>query len=155
MDVTSALAGEHGIFHLLVEQLDEAAGTVTTVGELRAAAEPLAVALIGHARLEEETLFVPLEHAIGAQGPLHCLRQEHEDMDRQLRALFRFEDLAPMREAVRTVLDLTRRHLAREEQVLFAVADRALTPATRTLLGNHWATTRGVTLPGTAPATTE
>lgn len=155
MDVTAALAGEHGIFHLLVEQLGEAADQVSTVGELRAAAEPLALALIGHARLEEETLFQPLEHAIGAQGPLHCLRQEHEDMDRQLRALFRLDDLDAMRAAVRAVLDLTRRHLAREEQVLFAVADRALTPAARAALGTHWAGARGVMLPGTAPAAAE
>lgn len=156
MDVTSALAGEHGVFHLLVEQLDDAAGSAGTVAELRAAAAPLAIALIGHARVEEETLFGPLEQAIGRQGPLHCLRREHEDIDRQLRALFRMGDLVPMQAAVRAVLDLTRRHLAREEQVLFAVADRALTPAARETLGTDWARTRGVTLPGDdAPSASE
>lgn len=155
MDVTSALAGEHGVFHLLVEQLDDAAGRATTVAELKAAASPLAIALIGHARVEEETLFGPLERSIGQQGPLHCLRQEHEDIDRQLRALFRLTELAAMQAAVRTVLDLTRRHLAREEQVLFAVADRALTPAAREALGTTWARTRGVTLPADRPAAGE
>lgn len=155
MDVTSALAGEHGVFHLLVEQLDDAAGRAATVAELKAAASPLAIALIGHARVEEETLFAPLERSIGEQGPLACLRREHEDIDRQLRALFRLDDLARMRAAVSAVLDLTRRHLAREEQVLFAVADRALTPAARETLGTHWARTRGVTLPGDAPAASE
>jgi iron-sulfur cluster repair protein YtfE (RIC family) len=152
MDVTSALAGEHGVFHLLVEQLDDATGSCGTIAELRAAAAPLAIALIGHARVEEATLFAPLERSIGEQGPLHCLRREHEDMDRQLRGLFRIDDADAMRAAIRTVLDLTRRHLAREEQVLFAVADRALTPAARETLGGEWARSRGVTLPGSAPA---
>jgi hemerythrin-like domain-containing protein len=57
-----------------------------------------------------------------------------------------------MRAATRAVLGLTRRHLAREEQVLFAVADRALPPAAREALGSHWARTRGVTLPGAPTA---
>jgi hemerythrin-like domain-containing protein len=155
MDVTSALAGEHGVFHLLVEQLGDAAESVTTVAELRAAAAPLAITLIGHARVEEATLFTPLERSIGQQGPLHCLRREHEDIDRQLRALFRLGALDSMREAVRAVLDLTRRHLAREEQVLFAVAERALTPAAREALGLHWARTRGVTVPGDTAAASD
>jgi len=53
MDVTQALLGEHGIVHLLVEQLAEALERYRTTAELRAAAEPLAITLLGHARIED------------------------------------------------------------------------------------------------------
>jgi hypothetical protein len=43
MQVTDVLAGEHGVFHLLVEQLDDALDRCTNVAELRIAAEPLDV----------------------------------------------------------------------------------------------------------------
>ena len=70
MDVTQALLGEHGIVHLLVEQLDEALPRYQTTAELRAASEPLAITLLGHARIEDETLFQPYEKHTGSLGPL-------------------------------------------------------------------------------------
>ena len=66
MDVTQALLGEHGIVHLLVEQLDEALERYQTTAELRAASEPLAITLLGHARIEDETLFQPYEKHTGS-----------------------------------------------------------------------------------------
>ena len=87
MDVTDVLAGEHGVFHLLVEQLDDAIDRCQTLGELRVAVEPLALSLLGHARVEEDTLFRSYEQATGTLGPLRCLRHEHEQMDRWIRAL--------------------------------------------------------------------
>ena len=93
MDVTDVLAGEHGVFHLLVEQLDDAIDRCRTLGELRVAVEPLALSLLGHARVEEETLFQSYERATGTLGPLRCLRHEHEQMDRWIRALFRIPAL--------------------------------------------------------------
>src|SRR5687768_508593 len=89
MDVTQALLGEHGIVHLLVEQLAEALDRYSTIAELRAAAEPLAITLLGHARIEDETLFQPYEKHTSSLGPLKCLRHEHELMDQQIRAMFR------------------------------------------------------------------
>src|SRR5512132_3850589 len=126
MNVTDVLAGEHGVFHLLVEQLDDAIDRCQTLGELRVAVEPLALSLLGHARVEEETLFQSYEKATGTLGPLRCLRHEHEQMDRGIRALFRIADMDEMRRQTRALLDLTRRHLAREEAVMFTAAREAL-----------------------------
>lgn len=146
MDVTDALIGEHGVFHLLVEQLDDAVGRCATLPELRSAAAPLAMSLLAHARIEEETLFDPLERTIGVQGPLQCLRDEHVEMDRRLRAMFHLPDLDALRAEVRAMLDITRKHLAKEEKVLFNVAKKALPGEHRRQLGDHWAAFRGVTL---------
>lgn len=155
MNVTDALLGEHGVFHLLVEQLDDALGRCQSLPELRAAAEPLAIALLGHARIEEEALFQPYEAQTGSLGPLLCLRHEHQQMDHGLRALFRILEFEPMREQVRKMLDLTRRHLAREEAVMFSAARGALEDGTLERLGGQWARFRGVALPEEAPAVAE
>lgn len=148
MHVTDALAGEHGVFHLLVEQLADAVDRCGTLVELRAAAEPLALSLLGHARVEEETLFRSYEKATGSLGPLRCLRHEHVLMDQMIRALFRLETLEPMREQTRHLLDLTRRHLAREEEVMFAAAREALDAGVLEACGAEWARLRGVALAG-------
>lgn len=147
MNVADALTGEHGVFHLLVEQLDDAVERCQTTGELHRAAAPLALSLVGHARIEEATLFAPLEQRIGVTGPLHCLRDEHQTMDRQIRSLFRLSDLGATRDAVRDVLAITRRHLAKEEQVLFEVARKALEDPDLQRLGAEWARARGIALP--------
>ena len=147
MNITDALLGEHGVFHLLVEQLDDALGRCKTLLELRAAAEPLAIALLGHARIEEEALFQPYEAQTGSLGPLTCLRHEHQQMDQGLRALFRITDFAAMQAQVTKMLDLTRRHLAREEAVMFAAARQALAAGQLEQLGIQWAQFRSVALP--------
>jgi len=147
MDVTDALLGEHGVFHLLVEQLDDALGRLESVTELRVAAEPLAISLLGHHRVEEETLLAPYERETGSLGPLTCLRHEHEQMNQLVRIIFRTADAAPLREQIQALLDIVRRHLAREEQLLFALARRALPAGERAESGAHWAEFRGVTLP--------
>src|SRR5262249_22469019 len=146
MQVTDVLAGEHGVFHLLVEQLDDATDRCRTLAELRIAAEPLALSLLGHARVEEETLFQPYEKATGTLGPLRCLRHEHEQIDRWIRGLFRIADLEDMRRQTRSLLDLTRRHLAREEAVMFTAAREALDAGVLESCGAEWAKFRGVAI---------
>ncbi|MCC6763274.1 MAG: hemerythrin domain-containing protein [Deltaproteobacteria bacterium] len=146
MDVTQALLGEHGVVHLLVEQLEEVLERYQTATELRAACEPLAITLLGHARIEDETLFQPYEKHIGSLGPLKCLRHEHELMDQQIRAMFRLEDPNALREQIRALLDVTRRHLAREEEVMFKAAREAIEKDELEHLGHHWAEFRGVML---------
>ena len=152
MDVTDTLAGEHGVFHLLVEQLADALPRCTTLAELRIAAEPLALSLLGHARVEEDTLFKSYEAATGTLGPLRCLRHEHEQMDRAIRSLFRLGDLGEMRARVEALLDLTRRHLAREEAVMFTAARQALSAGVLEQCGAEWAAFRGIALGEPAPA---
>jgi hemerythrin-like domain-containing protein len=147
MDVTDALLGEHGVFHLLVEQLDDTLGRCESVAELRMAAEPLAISLLGHHRVEEETLLTPYERAKGSLGPLRCLRHEHDQMNQLVRIIFRNADTGEMREQIRALLDIVRRHLAREEQLLFGLVRQALPDGDRTDSGVHWAEFRGVTLP--------
>ena len=108
----------------------------------------LAVSLLGHHRVEEETLLAPYERRNGTLGPLRCLRHEHEQMNQLVRAAFRAPEPDRMREHIAALLEVVRRHLAREEQLLFAAARQALPAAEREHSGTHWAEFRGVKLPG-------
>jgi len=148
LDVTDALAGEHGVLHFLLAQLEEAAGRATAVAELRPVAETVALALLGHQRVEDETMLEPFERRTGSLGPLRCLRHEHEQMDHGLRALVRIADLEHARTHVAELVGLIRRHLAREEELLFGVVREALPEAERLELGGRWAELRGVARQG-------
>lgn len=147
MDVTDALVGEHGVLHLLVEQLEEALERIDDVTALRAAAEPLAISVLGHHRAEEETVLAPYERHTGSIGPLKCLRHEHQLIDQQVRALVRMESLTQLREQLRALLGILRRHFAREEQLLFGVVREAMPADELRHQGEHWAEFRGIRLP--------
>ena len=67
-------------------------------------------------------------------------------MDRAIRALFRITDVDDMRRQTRALLDLTRRHLAREEAVMFTAARDALSAGTLDACGEEWAKFRGVAI---------
>ena len=67
-------------------------------------------------------------------------------MDASIRALFRIADLDEMKTQVRALLDLTRRHLVREEAVMFTAARRALSAGVLEECGAEWAKFRGVTI---------
>lgn len=94
------------------------------------ALDSFAGATLHHFTMEEEVLFPALEQATGQrQGPTRVMRLEHADM-RQL--------LAELREAVAardhgtfgsvsdTLLIMLQQHNAKEEQVLYPLADRLL-----------------------------
>lgn len=147
MDVTDALVGEHGVLHLLLEQLEDAAGRCETLEELRIAAEPFAISLLGHHRAEEDTLLAPYERQTGSLGPLKCLRHEHQILDELIRGLFKAGDVDAMRTAIAKLTDHVRRHLAREEQLLFQHVRQTLSSDDRAHLAHHWAEFRGMTLP--------
>lgn len=109
---------------------------------------PLAISLIGHAQVEERLVFAPLEERIGLQGPLACLKDEHDAMDASIRGLFRIDDVAALKAAIREVLATARGHFSKEEQVLFPVARKVFGVDDRAHLGENWAQARGVRVLG-------
>jgi hemerythrin-like domain-containing protein len=130
-----------------VEQVEDAVGRWQTLGELRAATEPMAISLLAHHRAEEETLLAPYERQHGDLGPLKCLRHEHQIMNQLTQRLFHTEDLEETRGRLRELMGIVRRHLKREEELLFVTARGSLPEDTRQHLGAHWAEFRGVSLP--------
>lgn len=141
MRITDALLGEHAVIYPLLDELGRC--DFETAGEARAQARVVAAALGSHARLEDELLFDPLEQHLGTgAGPLAMMRAEHDEIEALLARLVELEELAEARTAATQVTALAREHFAKEEQVLFPMADQTLDEAELGELGAEWARRR-------------
>jgi hemerythrin-like domain-containing protein len=85
-----------------------------------------------HFALEEAALFPALERHIGSDhGPLAVMLLEHADFRSLLAALgdaVTAADLGRQRAHARSLVDLLRAHIAKEDDVLFPMARRMLSP---------------------------
>jgi len=79
------------------------------------------------------------------------MRAEHEEIDRHLSELRSAEDEATARRSLLHALSLAREHFAKEEQVLFPLAENLLGDEELARLGAEWATRRGVAVRSPAP----
>ena len=83
-----------------------------------------------HLGFEEQTLFPALEAAVPmASGPTSVMRIEHAQMRElfiELRGAVAQRDAAALADAVETLLLLIQQHNAKEESVLYPIADQSL-----------------------------
>lgn len=88
-----------------------------------------------HRRKEEEVLFPLLGDRIGHEGgPVACMLHEHEIerglveelRDAAARARRGAASCGQARTAARAIVELLRNHIAKEDQILFPLAERAL-----------------------------
>lgn len=83
-----------------------------------------------HFRFEEHTLFPALEAAVPmAAGPASVMRREHAHMRElfaELHEAVAARDAAALADAVETLLLLMQQHNAKEENVLYPIADQSL-----------------------------
>jgi len=136
MKITDAFLGEHAVLYPLLDRLERADS-----GEVRAQAALLAAALHPHATLEDELLFDEVEPHLGsAGGPLAVMRAEHEEVKATLDALLEGRaDPAPL---VRRLVEVARAHFAKEEQILFPLAEDLLSAEALEAAGERWAERR-------------
>ena len=96
----------------------------------RAAVADLTAATLHHFRLEEEVLFPELEQAHpGARGPTSVMRGEHAQARRLLEDLTTAAAMGSRSETlglVETLLMLLQQHNAKEEGILYPMADAVL-----------------------------
>ena len=142
MHLTHALFGEHAVLYRLFDHLESSVAS-WELADCQAWGRLLEGALATHADLENRLLFAALEPMLGAQsGPLAVMRMEH---DRIEGAIVRLRDAADTDEAralLRDIAGTARAHFAKEERVLFPLAERALGDAELTALGARWADER-------------
>jgi iron-sulfur cluster repair protein YtfE (RIC family) len=114
--------------HLLTRVEDRAAAR--DWDGARAAVADLAAATLHHFRLEEEVLFPDLEQAHpGARGPTSVMRGEHAQARRLLEDLTAAVTIGSRSETlglVETLLMLLQQHNAKEEGILYPMADAVL-----------------------------
>ena len=146
MKITDAFLGEHGVFYAQFSHLEEVLPLSEAVEEVHAQAALLTAALATHARLEEDVLFTSLDPHLGPMGPLAVMRAEHNEIEGTLARIPEVKDLVEARGLLLHALQVARQHFAKEEQVLFPMANQILGEETLTRLGTQWAERRSVSV---------
>lgn len=131
MSFQQALTAQHRACDDGLAGIEQAAHRTDWAAAAAAAAEFIA-ATEGHFDYEEQTLFPALEAALpAAAGPTSVMRSEHSQMREllgELRAAIRAGDAQALGDAVEILLFLMQQHNAKEESVLYPMADRILPP---------------------------
>ena len=144
MLITDALLGEHGVFYLLFQDIEQALPAIENLSSLQYRIAPLAFSLDAHANLEDELLFTALEPHLGAQGgPLAVMRMEHDQIVNLLKQIPSAPDLAQGRALAAQMIQVSRSHFQKEEQVLFRLARQVLSEDELSALGAQWSKRRG------------
>ncbi len=144
MKLTDALLGEHGAIYALFDYVERELPQLETLNDVQRIGGVLAAVLVSHARIEDSMLFPALETQLGTAGPLAVMRQEHDEIDGTLQEVLSAETPDVAEERVKHALQVARDHFAKEEQVLFEMAQHVLPEQELVELGCRWADARRV-----------
>ncbi|MBI3166825.1 MAG: hemerythrin domain-containing protein [Chloroflexi bacterium] len=143
MLITDALLGEHAVFHLMLGNIEQSLPAFDSLSNLQNRIAAFAFALEAHAGLEDELLFNALEPHLGtAGGPLAVMRMEHDQIRDLLGKIESATDLDSARAFAKQMIQITRGHFQKEEQILFRMARQALSEDELSSLGAQWAQRR-------------
>jgi hemerythrin-like domain-containing protein len=119
----------------VLAQLDAVEAELNAPGSganLKAFAGYLEAEVMHHFAVEEQALFPVLaRHLSQTQGPLAVMNAEHtsfRELVNDLDAGVRSGDYGRQRSAAQDLIELLRGHIAKEDQVLFPMASRLLSP---------------------------
>ena len=142
MRITDALLAEHGVICQLLDHIARCAPEWNP-DQAREAGASLATVLRRHAATEEELLFDVLERTLGHEPvPLAVLRLEHEEIEAILDDVASVGSLEEIQLQLRRLVKLAGDHFAKEEGILFPLANDRLDEETLNRLGSRWATAR-------------
>lgn len=144
MKITDAFLGEHAILYAQFNYLEQATPAAETLAAVQSLAAGLAATLASHAHLEDELLFTALDPYLGPMGPLAVMRMEHDQIEGLLGQVPATQDLRLAQALLQQTLQLARSHFAKEEQVLYPIAEQALDQGRLAELAVQWAERRGV-----------
>ncbi len=145
MKLTDALLGEHGVFYAQFDYLEQSIPQAQDLPLVKSQGAMLAAALAPHAHLENDLLFAALESHLDPQaGPLAVMRAEHNEIEGSLERLQGVADLSEAQKLLLHVIHTARTHFAKEEQILFHLAQDLLDATTLSRLGTKWAAARNV-----------
>lgn len=145
MFITDALLGEHAVFHLLLGNIEQSLPELDSLPNLQNRIAAFAFALESHAGLEDELLFNALEPHLGtAGGPLAVMRMEHDQITDLLRKIESTDNLESTRALAKQMIQVTRGHFQKEEQILIRMARQFLDEEQLSNLGEKWAQRRSL-----------
>lgn len=144
MKITDAFLAEHAMLYAQFDYLQQATPAAANLAVVHSQAATMTATLASHAHLEDELLFTALDAQMGPMGPVAVMRMEHDQIEALLEQVLAAQDLAAAQRLMQQTLQLARIHFAKEEQVLFPMAQQVLDERTLTQLAGQWAQRRGV-----------
>jgi hemerythrin-like domain-containing protein len=130
MRIIDRFSSEHDVFAAQLEVIETLVRTGSEVASVVAAIRTLAAPLLAHAENEERALFPDLAASLGGEGgPLAILTAEHGVLHGQLDRLTADPARLELEQVLADFLDLLRRHIEKEEDVLFPAAARLIDDA--------------------------
>jgi hypothetical protein len=146
MKIVQALLGEHGAIYPLLDMIERGAASAG-IEVITTQAALLESTLISHARLAD----VLLRPVIQAHLPASVRNPDgtpaptdHDIIDAGLKAVLAAQTAGDARLLLLDTLAKTRKHFAKEETIIFRIAEQELTEDVQLRLGSEWASRRGV-----------
>lgn len=139
MFITDALLGEHAVFHLLIQHIEQTLPAFDSLPSIQHHIAAFAFALETHAGLEDELLFIALEPHLGTRNrPLALMRMEHNQITDLLGRIKSAASLVQGSAFALQMIQVTRGHFQKEEHVLFRMARQVLGEDELFILGAKW-----------------
>jgi iron-sulfur cluster repair protein YtfE (RIC family) len=142
--ITHFLLGEHAVFYAQFDNLETHLPEAENLPQVKSMGGMLAAALASHAQLENDLLFTALDPHFGGSGPVAVMRAEHAQIEGSLDQIQAAGELDQAKRTLLNIITLARQHFAKEEQILFPMAQQILDDQTLFELGTQWAERRKV-----------
>lgn len=146
MKITHVLRGEHGAIYPLLDMIQESA-PAAGIEEIRTQARILRATLMSHADIEDAVLRPAIERYLPEPATEPDGSRSPSDHQRIRAGLGDAIDAGRVEEARRLLIqtvEAIRRHFAKEEGVIFAIADCELPEEVQQDLGSRWSALRKV-----------
>ncbi len=137
--ITEALTTEHRVFTAIFDHIERVLPEAQRVEEVRLLAGLVEALLRAHSEAETNLAYVALDHVLADRGELDQLHQDHHEIDGRLRGAQAAKDRGEARRLLKGALRVSREHFAREEQAVFPLINRSLSPEVLAALGKAWA----------------
>ena len=138
MKITEALFAEHLVFHNVFDHLERVAPRVKTLAEVKGLAALMQAMMKAHSDTEDELFIRPLEHCFEQIGQRETFHQEHDQIEGTLALVAKATQVKKARQLLLQAIAASRKHVDKEERIVFPMAERVLSAKTLTSLGQAW-----------------
>lgn len=138
MKITEALLAEHLVLHNLLDHIEATTPRLRTLAEIKALTSVAQSMLKAHSRTEDELFIGPLEPAFEQLGQRETFHQEHDLIEQNLARVQTTTQANKARSLLLETVVICRRHIDKEERIVFPLAERLLKNNTLVELGERW-----------------
>jgi hemerythrin-like domain-containing protein len=136
--ITDALTIEHVTIRTVFSQIENLLATFENVEGVKGLARMVEALLTQHGEVEEQLLYVVLDHALADVEKLECMSQEHGEIDHRLADIQNATELETARRMLRAVMNYSRKHFQNEELNIFPHIHQRISEDALKALGEAW-----------------